>query len=132
MATSDDRDNTAQFEIPDDIVGEYGGKWVAQVGGVVIASGDSVRDVMDSTPETEERPTIWRVPTSEQWKIDAWWLSYDSTAIDDDEPTVCTVHKRFVPCRPCQRDCDELVSSRWSSDPDDVEAVVAYHSTEGD
>lgn len=129
MTNSDDNDNLSQFSVPDDIVEEYGGKWVAQLHGKVIAHGDSVRDVQDVLPETEERPTIWHVPTAESAEADGWSLLYDDGGL-----TVCTEHKRFVPCRRCDREhreyreLYETVSKRWSNDPEDVEAVRLYQS----
>lgn len=126
MTSSDDDDNLAEFSVPDDL-DEYAGQWIAQVRGKVIAHGDSVRDVLDSMPETEERPTIWRVPAIGHEQQNSFFADFD------DKPTVCVMHKRFVPCRPCAHDYDQnAVTMRWSSEPADVEAVRRYHSHSSD
>jgi hypothetical protein len=43
-----------------------------------------------------------------------------------DEPTVCPLHARFVPCRRCDTENGEF---RFCSDPDVVAAVREYQSS---
>ena len=47
---------------------------------------------------------------------------------EDDYPTVCIEHKRFVPCRACGRE----MAQRMSSKPEDVEMVRRYQEREND
>lgn len=86
-----------------------------------------IHDEVWHGPPEPEPPGHWEVRVTGAMLAPGAWNRWEDVAdvfeTEGDDLTVCTYHKRFLPCRRCYEDPHE---DSWSSDPDAVGAVSDY------